>query len=142
MCWTPTQLAEIRRCHHQSSPKMVHPNSIDDDTCDQRMPAAGEPFGKRQAATRGWQGLVLERKLRALTLGRSHEVLFGERRAKEVLVWGGRHLAERFEAMGEIEVAKQVMSMSKRLTLGGSVKLEPNVEDEHRFLEPMEHTDE
>ncbi len=37
-------------------------------------------------------------------------------RLQEVLLQGDRHLAERFEEMGEIEVAKRVLSMSERLT--------------------------
>ena len=40
----------------------------------------------------------------------------GNERLQEVLLLGDRGLAERFEEMGEIEVAKRVISMSEPLT--------------------------
>ncbi len=87
---------------------------------DVRLRAAVERAWKRVARTQveRYRSITDEewRSVKAKQRGllRAHRCC--NERLQEVLVLGDRHLAERFEKMGESEIAKRVISMSERLT--------------------------
>ncbi len=87
---------------------------------DARLRAALERAWKRVARTQveRYRSITDEEwrsvKAKQRRLLRAHRCC--SERLEEVLLLGDRHLAERFEEMGEVKVAKRVISMSERLT--------------------------